>query len=106
MQPQPQPTGAAEAPVAQPPPAAAEAQSPPVAAPAAGGQPAPSNPMPAPSAPGAEVPQADSPQAGQTYVIQHPWPGTEGPLTIKKEGVEQKNAQSNKDSPGDAVVVA
>lgn len=55
---------------------------------------------------GAEVPQADSPQTGQTYVIQHPWPGTEGPLTIKKEGVEQKNAQSNKDSPGDAVVVA
>lgn len=55
---------------------------------------------------GAEVPQADSPQGGQTYVIQHPWPGTEGPLTIKKEGVEQKNAQSNKDSPGDAVVVA
>ena len=54
------------------------------------------------------VPQADSATAqnGQAYVIQHPWPGTEGPLTIKKQGVEKKKAQHNKQLPPDAVVVA
>lgn len=47
--------------------------------------------------PGGGAPQADSPpQNGQTYVIQHPVPGTEGPLMIKKEGVEKKKAQAKK----------
>lgn len=46
---------------------------------------------------GGGAPQADSPpQNGQTYVIQHPVPGTEGPLMIKKEGVEKKKAQAKK----------
>ena len=55
----------------------------------------------------AAQPQSDyAPQGGQTYVIQHPWPGTEGPLTIKKEGVEQKKPQPKKNLAADEVVVA
>lgn len=100
-----QPTGAATAAAPQLP-SASSAQQPLPAAPAAGAQTAPSNPMPAAPAPGAEPPQADSAQGGQTYVIQHPWPGTEGPLTIKKEGVEGKNAQPKNNPPEDAVIVA
>ena len=52
------------------------------------------------------TPQADSPQGGQAYVIQHPWPGTEGPLTIKKEGVEKKKVEPKKNLTADEVVVA
>jgi len=73
------------------------------------GQAAAPNPMPAapaPEAAGGMTPQADSPQGGQTYVIQHPWPGTEGPLTIKKEGVEKKKVQPKKNLSADEVVVA
>lgn len=55
---------------------------------------------------GGMTPQADSPQGGQTYVIQHPWPGTEGPLTIKKEGVEKKKVEPKKMLSADEVVVA
>lgn len=57
----------------------------------------------------APEPQSDFAQpGGQTYVIQHPWPGTEGPLTIKKEGVEQKKVEPKKDLKlaADEVVVA
>ena len=53
---------------------------------------------------GGMTPQADSPQGGQTYVIQHPWPGTEGPLTIKKEGVEKKVEPKKNLSPDEVVV--
>lgn len=55
---------------------------------------------------GPEAPEADFPQTGQSYVIQHPWPGTEGPLTIKKQGVQKQKAQPKTDPAGDAVVVA
>ena len=55
---------------------------------------------------GGMTPQEDSPQGGQTYVIQHPWPGTEGPLTIKKEGVETKKVEPKKNLSADEVVVA
>lgn len=58
-----------------------------------------------PKAAGGMTPQADSPQGGQTYVIQHPWPGTEGPLTIKKQGVEPK-VEPKKNLSADEVVVA
>lgn len=51
-------------------------------------------------------PQSDFAQGGQTYVIQHPWPGTEGPLTIKKQGVEQKKVEPKKELAADEVVVA
>ena len=54
---------------------------------------------------GGMTPQADSPQGGQIYVIQHPWPGTEGPLTIKKQGVE-KRVEPKKNLSADEVVVA
>lgn len=53
------------------------------------------------------APQSDFAQGGgQAYVIQHPWPGTEGPLTIKKEGVEKKKPQPKKNLAADEVVVA
>ena len=55
---------------------------------------------------GEAAPQADFAQGDQSYVIQHPWPGTEGPLTIKKQGVQKKNPQPKKDLAADAVVVA
>ena len=56
----------------------------------------------------APLPQADAPsQGGQAYIIQHPWPGTEGPLTIKKEGVEKKKKEEPKKNLGaDEVIVA
>ena len=59
-----------------------------------------------PKAAGGMTPQADSPQGGQTYVIQHPWPGTEGPLTIKKQGVEKKVEPKKNLLSADEVVVA
>jgi len=88
-------------PAAQP---AGQAAAPMPAAPAGGSNPMPASP--APEAAAGMTPQADSPQGGQAYVIQHPWPGTEGPLTIKKQGVEKKIVEPKKNLTADEVVVA
>ena len=48
-----------------------------------------------------------SPAQDQPYIIQHPEPGTEGPLTIKKGGVSTKTKEEpKKQLTADEVVVA